>query len=193
MSKRDFILKQAVHLFSRKGYEGVSMRELAKQIPMSPSVLYHYFPDKDTLLKDMFTMINAELGQKRMLLSQVRSAGEMLKQRIRFQLENAEEIVAVLKYYLAYRKWFKKTSSGGYVPDKTYLHIEEVLQYGVKTGEFTLANIQTDAKVITHAINGFLLEYFPKIPAKKEQEKLVQNIYSFLIRSLKPESTRIKT
>ena len=79
---------------------------------------------------------------------------------------------------------FKKYKNG-YVPDKSALHIEEVLRFGIQTGEFTLKNLEDDAKVMTHAINGFLLEYYPHSPTGKEKKDLINRIYSFLIRALK--------
>jgi len=182
-TSKDVILKKALKIFAKDGYDGLSMRILAEAIPVVPSVLYHHFTDKDALLKAMFDHLNSELGKKRAKLSRPQTASEMLKQRIIFQLDNAEAIVAVLKYYLAYRKRFPKLKTG-FVPEKGYLHIEEVLNYGVQTGEFYSPNIQEDAKVITHAINGFLLEYYPHTPKGEEKEVLVSCIHQFLIRAL---------
>ena len=88
-----------------------------------------------------------------------------------------------MKYFIAYRKNFP-SFEGGYVPDKSSLHIEEVLQHGVTTGEFTTNDLKKDAKVITHAINGFLLEYFPDTPSGKAKEELVTTIHEFLLRAL---------
>lgn len=108
----------------------------------------------------------------------------MLRQRIEFQIDNQETIVAVLKYYLAYRSRFKKFKNG-FVPDKSALHIEEVLRYGMERNEFSITDIEDDAKVITHAINGFLLEYYPYTPKGIEKKELIDRIYLFLIRALK--------
>jgi len=159
------------------------MRILAEKIPVVPSVLYYHFADKDALLRAMFDQLNSDLGIKRAKLLKPHTATEMLKQRIIFQLDNAEAIVAVLKYYLVYRKNFPKLSRG-FVPEKGYLHIEEVLDYGTQTGEFYSLNIQEDAKVITHAINGFLLEYYPHTPKGEEKEVLINSIHQFIIRAL---------
>ena len=183
MNTKQLILQKASILFAQNGYESFSIRTLAESIPLAPSVLYHYFKDKDALLFEMFNTLNRELGKKRAALPSVTSASEMLKQRIIFQLDNAQEIVAVLKYFIAYRKNFP-SFEGGYVPDKSSLHIEEVLQHGVTTGEFTTNDLKKDAKVITHAINGFLLEYFPDTPSGKAKEELVTTIHEFLLRAL---------
>jgi AcrR family transcriptional regulator len=181
---KQIILKKAVHTFAQNGYEGFSIRILAEQIPIAPSVVYHHFKDKDALLKEMFDQLNKNLGSKRSKLPNVTTASAMLRQRIEFQIDNQESIVAVLKYYLAYRDTFKRFKNG-FVPDKSALHIEEVLQYGLETKEFFVENLEDDAKVITHAINGFLLEYYPHIPKGKEKKELVDRIFNFLIRALK--------
>lgn len=183
MDTKEKILRHTASLFAIQGYEGFNIRLLAKKVGIVPSVIYHYFPDKDTLLKAMFDYLNTDLGKKRKLLSHATTASEMLRQRIVFQLDNAEAIVAVLKFFITYRKKFPKFEKG-YVPDKSSLHIEEVLSYGVQTGEFSDIDIKKDAKVITHAINGFLLEYYPDTPKGKERDELVTMIHTFLLRAL---------
>lgn len=183
-STKQIILQKAAHDFASLGYEEFSIRILAKHVPITPSVIYHHFDNKDALLKEMFNYLNHNLGKKRAKLPKLQTASQMLRQRIIFQIDNQEEIVAVLKYYLAYRNSFKKFKNG-YVPDKSALHIEEVLTFGLNTKEFYVKNVEDDAKVITHAINGFLLEYFPHNPKGKEKKELVDRIYNFLIRALK--------
>ena len=178
------ILKQASILFASEGYEGLSMRTVAGKTRIAPSVLYYYFKDKDTLLKAMFDFINTNLGIERAKLVKPKTTSAMLKQRIEFQLDHAEEIVAVLKFYLTYRRKFKKLPTG-FVPDKAYLHIEEVLTYGIEKKEIEPTNIQEQAKVITHAINGFLLEYYPSIPTDREKHQLIDIIHKFLWRAIK--------
>lgn len=177
-------MKKALQLFAREGYEGVSMRILAEQVPIAPSVLYHHFKDKDALLKELFDTVNTQLGVERAKLPEVKTAADMLRQRIEFQIDHAEEIVAVLKYYLTYRDSFAENTLG-FIPEKGYLHILEVLDYGAETGEFVIHNREEDAKVITHAINGFLLEYYPHKPEARQKADLVEIIYQFIIRALK--------
>ncbi len=97
---KKIILEKAAHHFALNGYEEFSIRTLAKEIPIAPSVLYHHFADKDALLKQMYLSLNKSLGEKRVALAPTKSASDMLRQRIEFQLDNEEAIVAVLKYYL---------------------------------------------------------------------------------------------
>ncbi|MFP4550473.1 MAG: TetR/AcrR family transcriptional regulator [Spirochaetales bacterium] len=46
---REEIASKAVDVFRRRGYAGIGMRELAQELAMSKSALYHYFPSKESL------------------------------------------------------------------------------------------------------------------------------------------------
>lgn len=183
MTTEEKIIQHTLTLVALSGYETFSMRQLAKAIGIVPSVLYHYFPDKDSLLKKVFDQTNTALGERRNLLPLRSNVTEMLRQRIQFQFDNAEAIVFVLKYYLAYRDTFRKLPTG-YVPEKAYLHIEEVLRFGVMKGEFLDEQLAEQAKVITHAINGFVLEYYPAQMSDEEKNNLVNSITLFIYRGI---------
>lgn len=182
---RTTIIKKAKRLFALNGYEGFSMRILAKESEVGLSSIYHFFDDKDEILKEIFYTTNRNLGIARNKLPKSVSAEAMLLDRIMFQFQNIESVVFVLKYYLHYRPSFLKLDSG-YLPAKGYLHIEEVLEVGVKNGEFSIktSEIAKEAKVIAHAINGFLIEYYPNSPKNDELKDVTNSIHRFLIRSL---------
>lgn len=183
MNTRDTILQKTKHLFATNGYSGVSMRSLASTSGTTLSNIYHYFPSKEKLLEEIFDTTNTNLGKKRKLLPELETSSEMLKQRIEFQFANAEDIVYVLKYYLAFRKKFKKNGDG-FLPPKTYLHIEEVLRRGKDSGEFDVKDIYEDAQVIAHSINGFVLEYYPHKLSPVERDRVVKKIHKLLIRAV---------
>jgi hypothetical protein len=127
------------------------------------------------------------LGTKRAKLPNTQTASEMLYQRIEFQFDNAELIVGVLNFYLSYRKEFPEHTEG-YLPDKTYLHIQEVIEFGIKTGELTNKDVEKQARVAVHAINGYLLEYYPHIPTGDTRRKVVEELHTFIWRALLKQS-----
>jgi AcrR family transcriptional regulator len=47
---RDDMLEQAARLFAEKGYDAASMRDLAEEVAVRPSSLYHHFPAKEQIL-----------------------------------------------------------------------------------------------------------------------------------------------
>lgn len=179
------IIQTSKKLFALGGYDGFTIRSLATKSGVGISSIYHFFKDKDVLLRHIFDTTNTELGLKRAELKNSKTASEMLYDRIVFQFKHIEDVVFVLKYYLHYRKSFLRLDRG-FVPAKAYLHIEEVLQAGVKSGEFAIKpeNIAQESKVITHAINGFLLEYYPNNLSGKELKDVAGVIHEFLLRSL---------
>lgn len=54
---RKELLEKCFTLFTRKGYSGVTMREIAGEIDVSTGTLYHYFPTKESILEEMFAYV----------------------------------------------------------------------------------------------------------------------------------------
>lgn len=183
----------ALRIFAAKGYDGLSMRTLAAASGVGLSSIYHFFADKDVLLKDIFDRTNTQLGKERLRLKPRATARQMLKDRIRFQFMHMEEVVFVLKYYLHFRDEFAARPEK-ILPAKAYLHVEEVLHKGISTGEFIIpaARIESLAKIITHSINGFLLEYYPQELRKSEMTRLVNELTDFTMRSLTNKEVPMK-
>lgn len=168
------------------GYEGVSMRTLAVESGVGLSSIYHFFADKDLLLKHIYDEVNTALGAARQALEPQPSAELMLAQRIAFQLDHIEDIIFVIKYYMHYRQDFAALPAKT-LPLKASLHIEEVLRQGLDGGELAIthAEVAGKAKIITHMINGFLLEYYPHPPQGKRRQELIAEIVDFSMSSLK--------
>lgn len=161
------------------------MRTLGKKSGVAQSVLYYYFTDKETLLRAMFDETNTELGRHRAKLPKMKDFRRLLEQRIRFQFDQAESVTAVLKYYLHSRKHFAKTESGGFVPNKAALHIEEILHIAEKDGVLIPGtDIPKTAKIVTHAINGFVMEYYPYRLEGRERNRIVRDIATFFLPAL---------
>jgi len=187
------ILSNAKSLFAKGGYEAVSARKLAEASDTGISSVYHFFSDKDAVLHELFHSVGSDLGQKRSLLPDTETASDMLWQRIRFQFDNIEDVVFVLKYYMHFRNRFKKTDSG-FIPARAYQHIQEALARGVEAGEFEIdvSEIEQQAKMLTHATNGFLLEFYPLTPENDELDSLVSSIHQFLMRGLTLKEAAMK-
>ena len=59
-NRRDRVLEIAAGFFVRKGFNGTSIRDIAKEVGMAPGSLYYHFPSKEALLVAVF-----EVGVKR--------------------------------------------------------------------------------------------------------------------------------
>lgn len=181
----ELISSTAKRLFATYGYDGISMRILAQESGVGLSSIYHFFKDKDILLKSIYESTNRQLGIARKALPEQTTAELMLAKLIDFQFDHIEDVVYVLKYYLHYRQEFAALSTKT-LPAKSTLHIEEVIRKGIQTGEFTVREdeIAAKAKVVAHTINGYLLEYFPNVPNETERQEIIHEIVAFTMRGL---------
>ncbi|GIW59280.1 MAG: hypothetical protein KatS3mg087_0346 [Patescibacteria group bacterium] len=184
METKQQIIKATRALVAKESFEGFSVRKLAKVTGLSPSHLYYYTRDTQHLFREVLEYTAEGLGLHRAALPPNESAAEMLEQRIQFQLENAEQVIYILKYYITFREEFARNAQG-YVPHTAYKHILEVLEFAKERNEWEIEDMIKEAKVITHAINGFVLEYYPEIPVGEERDVLVKDIAEFLVRALR--------
>jgi hypothetical protein len=185
ISTKNIIIASTQQLFSIHGYQGFSMRKLESHSNIGLSSIYHFYENKDALLKDVYHVINHKLGEKRALLSSKKSASDMLMDRIVFQFLNMSDVIYVIKYYMHFRSTFPKIGDG-YIPEKAHLHISEVLEAGIKNNEFNVkpSDLRSTSKTITHTINGYVLEYFPEQITGPDLKIVANSIHSFLLKSL---------
>lgn len=72
------ILNTARELFAKRGYEAVTMREIARRIEYSPTALYGHFVDKETLFRELCRQDFAEFAQS--LLREVSNVHDPVEQ-----------------------------------------------------------------------------------------------------------------
>ncbi|HYG93488.1 MAG TPA: TetR/AcrR family transcriptional regulator [Nocardioides sp.] len=56
------VLRRAIDLFNRQGYDGTSMGDLAKELGLTKSAIYHHVPSKEHLLAEALDESLAELS-----------------------------------------------------------------------------------------------------------------------------------
>ncbi|MCB9640464.1 MAG: TetR/AcrR family transcriptional regulator [Myxococcales bacterium] len=56
--RREELLTTSFALFAQRGYSAVTMRELARELEVSTGLLYYYFPNKEALFEQMFTLMS---------------------------------------------------------------------------------------------------------------------------------------
>lgn len=92
MTSKEQILSQAVLLFAEHGYDGVSMRDLARSSGLGVSTLYHHFPDKEALY---LQAVQQAFSNKATAFTEVWQAGISAQQRLeQFVLRLTEMMLA---------------------------------------------------------------------------------------------------
>ena len=76
------ILEAAIPLFAKAGFNGTSMRDLAKEVGLNAATLYHHFKDKQTLY--MAAMSHAFARKDEILSAALATAGSPEQRLTRF-------------------------------------------------------------------------------------------------------------
>ncbi|MFT4413028.1 TetR/AcrR family transcriptional regulator [Fredinandcohnia humi] len=63
LSTKDKILDVAIDLFSQKGYSGVSIREITREVGIKESSLYNHFKNKDEIITTIFEYFQKEFSK----------------------------------------------------------------------------------------------------------------------------------
>lgn len=79
--RRRVILRAAVEVFSRKGYHGCRIQDVAKEAGVAYGLVYHYFKNKDELLESVFASgwhgflgrVEAEIARDQHVAARVRA------------------------------------------------------------------------------------------------------------------------
>jgi len=78
--RREVILRAAVEVFSRKGYAGCRIQDVANEAGVAYGLVYHYFKNKDELLESVFSIgwagflkhLRAEIDREQHIAGRVR-------------------------------------------------------------------------------------------------------------------------
>lgn len=91
---RKAILQAAKELFRNKGFEAISIRNIAERIEYSPTTIYLYYKDKNAIMHGLHCEGFALLGGKLAVLANVKDPFERLKAMgrtyIQFAFENPD-------------------------------------------------------------------------------------------------------
>ena len=81
MALRERILDAARELFAKRGYEAVTMREIARRIEYSATALYSHFADKETLVRELCKQDFTNFAQN--FLERIAASGDPLERFVR--------------------------------------------------------------------------------------------------------------
>lgn len=89
--RRQELLDFSLYLFVHKGYEGTTVRDIAKKANTSVGLLFHYFPTKEAIVKELIRLAEAGVA---LIVNQLTSINEPISgfERItKFILESFAE------------------------------------------------------------------------------------------------------
>lgn len=132
MSSKEKILETAAREFAKKGFDSVSMNEIAKLVDLNKATLYHHFQDKKTLYKEI---IKVELDKLH----------SNFEKELDYENKSGEELL------VGYIKAFIKT-----IKESPYLisfALREFANYGANVDESLVPHIEQDIDYLAKVIN----------------------------------------
>jgi len=152
-TSRERILTAAAALFHEKGFNGTSMADLAGEVGMTKSSLYHHFPKKQALLSEI---IEVTVNRVTPLIRQVAEADRPVRQRFHqaVAIHTAEAIRdqdAVACFTEEGRYLSQDFMAAHVVKRDDYERLfRRMFEEGIASGEF----LEQDAEVAVSAILG---------------------------------------
>jgi AcrR family transcriptional regulator len=146
---RDKILDCAEHLFARRGFAGIGLAEVAEQVGLSKSSLFHHFASKAQLYAAVMGRILDRIEEE---LMRSLAAGGGPAQRLERWLDVVVDVLAAHPTYarLLLRSLFEDDELSGELPEEQAVNAtlrrivaaaERLLREGIESGAFRPVNV----------------------------------------------------
>ncbi len=180
--RREELLQIAVDLFSRNGFKGTSIRDIAKTLGVSVSVIYHYFESKEGLWSAILEYsVKALPGKLQLALAGGGHALERFRRLLRAHLTASSDYLKESKIFLI--DYDRMSASGGKASKDIQIEIlglyVGILEELRREGWVKTHNTKILAFNVLGVINWHLRWYRPDGPMTAEA--LYDEIITFIL------------
>lgn len=154
------IFMVAAHLFARKGFNGVSMREISEKAGVTKPTVYYYFKNKEEIYK---ALIDTGLEHSRADLQRIRTQylpfREQLTEIIRERIRDCERFTDFTKIFIDLHLSTEKLDFLTQFEDQMQeplLELERLIQEGIERGE---VNRELNPRLAAEIISAVVFYY----------------------------------
>ena len=179
--KKGDILKASLALFATKGYDAVSVRDLAKAAGVSEAALYKHFKGKEEMAQYIFTAIISDYTRRLQRIdAEVSGAVNKLCRLVEVTYELYRQYPAEIRYTLLSQYQFWDTA-----PEEVKPHflIRRILEEGMDDGEIPRKQVYFWITVYSGILLQPLVQYPYFHDVLPDFDELTQEI-SVLVRKL---------
>lgn len=186
LKTRDKFIEVARQLFARKGVENTTMNDIASASDKGRRTIYTYFKSK----RDIFNaVIESEtdmlMARLRLILINPVPAEQKLEQYLRVRFETMRDIVSRNGSLRAgfFRDIRKVDKARKQILRKEVALVREILEDGIRSGEFDIPDTNAQAIIITHAVYGLDVTFIRDSLADQgiDQEMLIRTLSHTLL------------
>jgi len=182
--KRDKILKNAARLFAKKGYENVSLAEIAAKLMLNKATLYYYFKSKDEIF---FVIQMQAIEQANDVLEKVLASEAGPEEKLREAIKSHVRIVTQdhitgtfrQRELVLPRKLMAQLISSR---DRFEKNFQKIILEGVKKGVFQKGYWKLAVLSILGTLNAIPRWYSPK--GELSADEIGEALAGFIIKGL---------
>lgn len=176
-SNLEKIITAAEKLFGQRGYDAVSISDIAKKAGTSKSLIYHHFKDKDELYEQI---VEKGIGKVVESISQVITSElppeEKLKELIHTYLKCVIDNEALYRSLVRETANFASHSSRLVLSHSLRLieEIRKIIQQGIRTGTFKKLDAEVAAFTLFGMMNSFVVLKAARLSGIKTAKKQLE-------------------
>ena len=159
---REKFIEVARQLFARKGVENTTMNDIASASDKGRRTIYTYFKCKREIFNAVIeTETDQILGHLRLIIAKPVSAEEKMRQYIAVRFDSMKETVGRNGSLRAgfFRDVRKVDRARRIISGKEIALLSEIIEEGVKQGDFRVCNVRHQSIMIIHALHGLVVPF----------------------------------
>lgn len=186
------IFSEACRLFAQHGFDGTSMRDIAKACGISKATLYHYFPDKNAILRPLVMGITRSLHERVAAAVAERKDAGASARLLAFMTESCA-------FFDQYRWAFIVSSTVFWTDPKVRQRrqriewrdrhealLRDILEEGVRTGAFRIDDVRMAGRLVLGTLNWLPRWYDPKGPLQAVE--IARRFYAMIVGGFEPRA-----
>ncbi len=181
--KKKDLIKSALDLFAAKGYDGVSVRDIAKTAGVSEAALYKHFKGKEDLALYIFNAIIKNYSERLLVLkAQPLSSIDKLCKIVEYTYDLYEMYPAEIRFALLSQYYFWDSLSNEIKP---HFIMKRIVEEGISAGEIHRQEVYLWIAVYSGVMLQPLAQYpyfYENLPdiqtLKKNVIEIVRNLFS---------------
>ncbi len=181
--KKKDLIKSALDLFAVKGYDGVSVRDIAKTAGVSEAALYKHFKGKEDLALYIFNAIIKNYSERLLALNaQPLSSIDKLCKIVDYTYDLYEMYPAEIRFALLSQYYFRDSLSNEIKP---HLIMKRIVEEGISAGDIQRQDVYLWIAVYSGVMLQPLAQYpyfhenLPDIQTLKNNViEIVRNLFS---------------
>ena len=191
--RRDEILHAALRAFRDKGYHATTLEDIAEHLGVRKTALYHYFPDKQAILSECHRESLDELTRIMREADELETASQKLahviREHVRVMTDTLEGSPLAFEVTTLSPEQRAPLIAGR---DRYERWLREIIDAGMRNGEFRAGNPKIAVFVLLGAINWIARWYRPEgaFHASELGTEFVENLLSGLTIRSRPVALR---